>query len=268
MSLPAAIIESTRIGVNRVLSERSLKQALARAGLSAPVRFDEVTGSTNETALELAAAGTPEWTLVATGHQTAGRGRLGRSWEDRAGDALLFSIVLRPELEPGRAGLLSLLAGWAMAEACREACGVEVACRWPNDLVIADRKVGGILAESRVGAVVRHVVLGIGVNLARAPSGVDGAGAVGPCDPAELLAAFLQVFERRYEPTHPAFAGAVLAGYRQICATIGREVRATEVGGIAVEGRAVGVDEVGGLVVETRDGPRTIAFGEIEHLER
>src|SRR4029450_1199953 len=83
-----------------VLSEDALVRALERVGLRAPVRFDEVTASTQATALELAGTGTPEWTLVATGHQTQGRGRLGRTWLDRPGRALMFSLVLRPELDP------------------------------------------------------------------------------------------------------------------------------------------------------------------------
>ena len=85
-----------------MLSVTELERAFADLGLEAPVRFDEVTGSTNATALGMAEAGAPEWTLVAAGHQTAGRGRLGRTWTDRAGAALMFSFVVRPTLEAVR----------------------------------------------------------------------------------------------------------------------------------------------------------------------
>ena len=134
-----------------MLSVTELERALADLGLEAPVRFDEVTGSTNATALEMAEAGAPEWTLVAAGHQTAGRGRLGRTWTDRAGAALMFSFVVRPSLEPERAGLIPLLAGAAMAAAIRDVAGVDVRCKWPNDLLVGDSKVGGILVESSGG---------------------------------------------------------------------------------------------------------------------
>jgi BirA family biotin operon repressor/biotin-[acetyl-CoA-carboxylase] ligase len=98
-----------------LLSEAELERSLAAAGLQAPVRFEEVTGSTNAAALELAEGGAPEWTLVAAGHQTRGRGRLGRTWVDQPGDALMFSFVLRPaRIDPEHAGLIGLLAGWAM----------------------------------------------------------------------------------------------------------------------------------------------------------
>jgi len=81
-----------------MLSDHALTRALERVGLQAPVRFDEVTRSTQETALQMAADGAPEWTLVAAGHQIEGRGRLGRSWEDEPDRALMFSVVLRPDL--------------------------------------------------------------------------------------------------------------------------------------------------------------------------
>ena len=144
-----------------MLSEDALLRALERAGLNAPVRFEEVTASTQATALEMAAAGTPEWTLVAAGHQTQGRGRLGRTWLDEPGRALMFSFVLRPELDPGSGGLLTLLAGTSLASASSELADQRTACTWPNDLLVAGRKAGGILAESRVdGSRFEHVVIG------------------------------------------------------------------------------------------------------------
>lgn len=250
-----------------MLSENALRRALGRAGLDAPVRFDEVTGSTQRTALELAEAGAPEWTLVAAGHQTEGRGRLGRSWHDEPGQALMFSLVLRPDLTPERGGLLTLLAGWAMATACREV-GRDVFCKWPNDLLLDERKVGGILAESVVeGERFAHVALGVGVNLRSAPPDVAGSGALGDTDAAALLEAFVGHFAHRYEPGHPAFAGAVLEGYRGVSATLGRRVRALRAdGGLGPVGEAVDVDETGALVVRTARGLESLRFGEVEHL--
>ncbi|HJY31262.1 MAG TPA: biotin--[acetyl-CoA-carboxylase] ligase, partial [Actinomycetota bacterium] len=183
-----------------MLSEDALVRALERVGLRAPVRFDEVTASTQATALELAATGTPEWTLVAAGHQTQGRGRLGRTWLDGPGRALMFSFVLRPELDPASGGLLTLLAGTAMAQACFELADQRAACKWPNDLLVAGRKAGGILAESRIeGGRFDHVVIGVGVNLGEPPPDIPGAGAV-EAEDDELLDAFLSAFVRGYRP--------------------------------------------------------------------
>lgn len=251
-----------------MLSEQALARALERLGLDAPVRFDEVTRSTQLTALELAEAGAPEWTLVAAGHQTAGRGRLGRAWLDEPGRALMFSLVLRPDLSPELGGLVPLLAGACTAHACRDLTGTDVRCKWPNDVLVAAGKAGGIIAESLVGeARLEHVVLGVGVNLGTPPAGVPGAAAIGDVDPAVLLYAFLERFVRRYEPGHPAFPGAVLASYREACDTLGRTVRATTTAGAVVEGEAVDVDRSGALVVRTSAGLEAVRFGEIEHLE-
>ena len=146
-----------------------LERAARTAGLAAPVRWDEVTGSTNATAAAMAREGAPEWTLVGAGHQTAGRGRRDRTWQDRPGGALMVSVVLRPALEPVDAGLLSLLAGAAWAEAIEGVGGPTVRCKWPNDLMAGDDKVGGILAESLVeGDRLASVVIGSGINLVAA----------------------------------------------------------------------------------------------------
>jgi BirA family biotin operon repressor/biotin-[acetyl-CoA-carboxylase] ligase len=253
-----------------MLSEDALRRALERIGMDAPVRFEEVTGSTQQTARTMATEGAPEWTLVAAAHQTEGRGRLGRTWEDAPG-ALLFSLVLRPQLHADRAGLLTLLAGWAMATACRD-LGSEVGCKWPNDLYLGeeprDRKVGGILGESELdGDDLAWVVLGLGVNLGAVPTHVAGAASVAGLDEATLLEAFLAHFAARYQPGHPAFAGAVLEGYRGTSVTLGRWVRAiTDAGHLGVSGEAVDVDETGALIVRTDDGLKAVAFGEVEHL--
>jgi BirA family biotin operon repressor/biotin-[acetyl-CoA-carboxylase] ligase len=248
------------------MDKTDLERALAASGLDAPVRFDEVTESTNATALALADRGYPEWTLVGAAHQTAGRGRLGRTWEDEPGGSLLFSLVLRPAMEPGSVGLISLLAGASMSEAIRERTGLSVTCRWPNDLMIDDQKLGGILAESRFsGGSLRFVVVGIGVNLGAPP--IPGAAALGwKVDGPILLRSFVGVFAKRYMPGHPAFAQAVIRAWRPLAATLGRQVEAVVADGARMSGRAVDVDGYGGLIVETADGMRTVSFGEIRHL--
>jgi len=248
------------------LNEEALRRALRSAGLpDGGVRWDALTESTNATALAMAREGAPEWTLVAAGHQFAGRGRLGRTWESAPGDSLLFSVVLRPELPPDRAVLLTLLAGAAMALSCRVAGVQDVECKWPNDLLLGGAKVGGILAEAAVaGGRIEHVVIGVGVNLAGPPPGVEGAAGLGGLEAEPLLAGFLGGIG---EPIDPAsFTTKTLARYRPLCGTLGRRVRATTTDGRAVEGTAVDVDDDGALVVEAAAGRSTVGFGEVEHL--
>jgi BirA family biotin operon repressor/biotin-[acetyl-CoA-carboxylase] ligase len=246
-----------------------LSAAVREAGISAPFRFEHVTDSTNARGLAMARDGAPEWTIVAAGHQTAGRGRLGRTWLDDAGRSLLFSVVLRPELSPVLAGLVSLLAGAAMADACREMAAVEAGCKWPNDVLVRDRKLAGVLAEASVsGGRIDHLVLGVGVNLAPPSFGISAATGLEGADAAELLGAFLASFRATYRPSEPSFASEVVRRYRERSVTIGRAVRAETIGGDVVEGDAVGLDERGGLVVATATGAEVIGFGEIAHLDR
>jgi BirA family biotin operon repressor/biotin-[acetyl-CoA-carboxylase] ligase len=250
-----------------VRSEVDLERALAAAGLRAPVRWDEVTGSTNATALDLAMRGAPEWTLVSAGHQTEGRGRLGRTWEDADGRGLLCSIVLRPTFPPDDAGLLTLLAGAAWAEAAREVAGVHAEVKWPNDVLVDGGKAGGVLAESRVrGGRLDAVILGSGINL-EPPPGVDGAAGVGAAvDPVALLSAFLSGFRAGYEVPAERLSDRVRTRWRAVSATIGHDVDAARADGHRVAGRAVDVDPRGGLVLDTPDGPVVVAFGEVVHL--
>jgi BirA family biotin operon repressor/biotin-[acetyl-CoA-carboxylase] ligase len=246
------------------LSFETLTGIWSHAGLEAPVRFDEVTGSTNATAAELARQGAPEWTVVAAAHQTAGRGRRGRTWSDRPGSALLVSIVLRPDLPASHAGAVGLLAGAALADAAAEVADAATACKWPNDVLVAGRKAAGLLVEGAIaGERVQHLVLGMGVNLGQAP--VADAGAV-DAGAAELLTAFLGAFVPHYRPSEPGFALSAVAAYRPWCVTLGRRVRATTVEGSVVEGEAVDLDDQGGLIVDTGDGLVVVAFGDVEHV--
>ena len=248
-------------------SELDLERALAAAGLRAPVRWEEVTGSTNATAYALALDGAPEWTLVAAGHQTAGRGRLGRTWEDVAGRALLCSIVLRPSLSPEDAGLLTLLAGAAWAETARDVAGVHATAKWPNDLLVGDAKAGGVLAESRLTeGRLDVVILGSGINLV--PPSLEGpvASLGADVDPSALLTGFLERFRAGYEVDPPRLSDEVRARWRAVAATLGRDVEAARTDGVPIRGRAVDVDARGGLVLDTRDGLAVVAFGEVAHL--
>jgi BirA family transcriptional regulator, biotin operon repressor / biotin---[acetyl-CoA-carboxylase] ligase len=207
------------------LGQDSLRRAVLAAGIEVEPRWLDETASTNTDALALAESGAPEWTVVATGHQTAGRGRLGRSWNDVPGTSLLVSVLLRPSLLPDRAPLLTLLAAVAMVEAA----GLpSMRSKWPNDLLVGDRKVGG------------------------------------DPDAEGILSRYLAGLKDEYEHHH--FPDRVVARYAQVCSTLGRQVRATPVGGSVVEGLARDLDERGSLLVETEDGTQTVGFGEVVHL--
>jgi BirA family biotin operon repressor/biotin-[acetyl-CoA-carboxylase] ligase len=212
------------------------------------------TTSTNERARALAAAGAPHGTLVTAGAQTAGRGRQGRTWTAPAGRALLLSLVVR-DPDP----LLPLRAGLAVADLAGRGARV----KWPNDVLVNDRKVAGVLAEGRPQE--GWAVLGIGVNAAVDPASLppelrERAGTLGR-DPAELeaaLAELLAALDRRLaEP-----AAATLEALRARDALAGRPVRWA--GG---EGTGAGIDETGALVVRLADGDLTMLDAGEVHLE-
>jgi BirA family biotin operon repressor/biotin-[acetyl-CoA-carboxylase] ligase len=244
-----------------VLNDEALRRALGAVDADAPVRWNDVTTSTNDTAMAMAADGAPAWTLVAAGHQTGGRGRRGRRWEDRPGRALLCSVVLRPELDPDRLGLVSIAGGTAMAEALSAIAGLDVRCTWPNDLFLGDSKVGGVLAESEVaGSLVRHVVVGVGVNI-DAPDGVPGAGGIGEVDVEDLLGSYLLSLGELMSDLEE-----IRFRWSAVSRSLGRRVEATTVGGDAVRGVAADLDDTGALLVDTDAGRVRVAFGEVHHL--
>src|SRR5579875_1879015 len=133
-----------------------------------PVDVVALTGSTNADLLAAAAAGAPEGRVLAAEEQTAGRGRLGRSWASVPGGSLTFSVLLRPaEVAGSGRGWLPLLTGGAVATAVRAVAGVEGTLKWPNDVLVGDGKLAGILAEQTPDA--SAVVVGIGLNVATPP---------------------------------------------------------------------------------------------------
>jgi BirA family transcriptional regulator, biotin operon repressor / biotin---[acetyl-CoA-carboxylase] ligase len=122
--------------------------------------------STNRVAMELGYAGEPEGTLVLAEEQTAGRGRAGRSWHSERGAGLYFTLLLRPRLAPAQAPLLTMLAGLSAYAAIQGLTGLTPELKWPNDLLLNEKKVGGILTEMHAEpSVVRFVIVGIGINV-------------------------------------------------------------------------------------------------------
>ena len=229
------------------------------------MRWVEETDSTNTRLLEDARAGAPEGRVLVADHQTAGRGRLGRRWEAPPASSLLVSVLLRPTVPLARAHLVTMAAGLAASDACDDVAGVRPGLKWPNDLVVDDAKLAGLLAESVVdGDVLRALVVGMGLNVTAAPA--EGATALashatGAVDRRPLLDAWLRHLDARLD----ALDG-VLADYRPRCATLGREVRVELPGGDVVTGTAVDVTDAGHLVVDAGSGRTEVAVGDVVHV--
>ncbi len=226
----------------------------------AGTRFDDVrwfsfVDSTNRYLLQCAAQGAPEGVVAVADEQTAGRGRLGRTWVAPAGSALLVSVLLRPELPLEATHLVTLAAGLAALDAIDVLASVPAGLKWPNDVVIDDRKIAGILAEADgAGA----VVVGMGCNVvpgALAPELRDIATAV-PVDREELLVEWLVAYDARLAALDRVVVDAIARS-----ATLGRRVR-VELAHEAFEGTASALTGEGFLVV---DG-RIVSAGDVVHL--
>ena len=236
------------------------------------VEWHPETPSTNALAAEAARRREPEVYAVLTDLQTAGRGRLGRSWQAPAGTSLLMSLLTRPPVATSDLPLLSLLTGVALADAVRPHCpGATVELKWPNDLLVDGRKAAGILVERGPDDA---VIVGCGVNVdwrtAPRPDELSGASSLSEAagvaiDRWCLLACFLKEFGGRYR----GWCGAprhFLDDYRALCATVGRQVRVTRRAAPALVGVATGIADDGALLVATASGTERVAAGDVEHV--
>jgi BirA family biotin operon repressor/biotin-[acetyl-CoA-carboxylase] ligase len=259
------------------LRERDLQRALLRnPGPWTSVRVLEAVGSTNAEVAALARSGAESGTVLVAESQTAGRGRLDRTWAAPARSGLTFSVLLRPsEVAASSWGWFPLLAGVAVAGALGPLAELDVRLKWPNDVLVGDRKLAGILAERVEDA----LVLGIGINVSlRAdelpvPTAtslhLEGSAVV---DRMPVLLAVLRSMGRLYgefaDASGDADASGLRSSYRGLCSTLGAPVRAELPGGRAVTGTAVDVDESGRLILETPEGTEPIGAGDVIHLTR
>ena len=238
------------------------------------VRFYDELGSTNTELVEDARVGAPEGLVIVANHQTAGRGRLGRTWSAEPGTALLVSVLLRPPLPISEVPVVLTAAGLAACDAVEAVAGFRPKLKWPNDLVVDDRKLAGLLSESTPGEVTA-VVLGLGVNVSAgaypadlpepATSCEEVAGR--PVDRTELLVAFLTALEARYSTALVAGGrDRLMAAYRADSATLGRRVRVETPSG-TLDGTAARVAWNGQLIIEDDNGGQHVVnVGDVKHL--
>lgn len=232
----------------------------------APVRWFGRIDSTNRYALEQATGGAPEGLVVVADEQTAGRGRLGREWVAPPRASLLVSVLLRPDIATDRRHLLTLAAALAALDAASDVAGVAGSIKWPNDVVVDDRKVAGILAEATGDA----VVLGMGLNvrwdafppdLANTATALNLCGAAADVDTPAVLGAWLSALE-----SHVSNLDSVVRDAATRSATLGRRVR-VELPNETVTGLATTLTDDGYLVLRPDDGhERVVTSGDVVHL--
>ena len=254
------------------LNALSIQDGLATRFVGRTVVYWPEIGSTNDEAKRLAREGAPDGTLVITDYQTKGRGRLDRGWVAPRGSSLLMSIIFRPELAARQIQRLTMSCGLAVADAIEQQTGLRSGLKWPNDIVIAEAKAGGILTEIEVkGTDVEFAVVGMGLNVNLDPALLPAdmpVAATSLCHQSGadvprllLLWSVLEKIEERYlalkagKSPHDQWAARLV--------TLGQVVTVSGMGP-AVEGVAEGVDEDGSLLVRLADGLlETVLAGDV-----
>ena len=236
--------------------------------------FDTID-STNTYAKKLAMNGAPDGTVVIANNQTAGRGRMGRQFESPRDQGIYLTVLLRPDLPPQRLMPVTAMAGVAVCDAVEKVCGVRPGLKWPNDPVIGNRKLCGVLTEMSLEGEtgrVQYLVLGIGINVgqreedftpevARIATSLNSYLGRGVCR-AELAVALIRELERLYLTLLTGDLTEYLAAYRRDCVNLGKTVQLLGEGREVVT--AVDIDEEFGLVVRSENGmEKTVRSGEV-----
>ena len=257
-----------------------LRRKLVRpADLWQQISLVPETGSTNADLAEAARRGEPGGTVLITDYQSAGRGRLGRTWTAPPGTSIAMSVLLRPDgVDPQRWTWLPLLAGLAVTEAVRRAAGLAAVLKWPNDVLLGERKLCGILAERMETSIGPACVIGMGINVSltaaelpvpTATSLALAAGEAGRPAP-DRTAVILEVL-RALGVIVPQWLAspddiAVAEAYRARCATLGRRVQVLVSPSRTVAGVVTDIDTDGRLVVQTSTGREVFGAGDVMHL--
>lgn len=235
------------------------------------LHFDK-TDSTNDQAKREAERGAAHGTLVVADTQSAGKGRRGRSWSSPAGTGIFMSLILKPELRPEYASMLTLVTALSAAEAIEETTGLAPMIKWPNDLVVNKKKVIGILTEmSTEMEQIHYIVIGIGinVNMETLPPELSETAtslkieAGRKFSRANLIEAFLGYFEENYEKFEETCDLSLLADeYNRRLINRGKTVKVLDPAG-EYTAKALGANEKGGLLIEREGRMEVITSGEV-----
>jgi BirA family biotin operon repressor/biotin-[acetyl-CoA-carboxylase] ligase len=277
----AAVVSEAEQLSRQPLSAVAVRTAvLAGSALFTSVEVVASTGSTNADLLAAAGAGAAAGSVLVAEEQTAGRGRLDRSWQSQPGAGLTFSVLLRPQdVAPGGRGWLPLLTGVAVTGALGAQTGVQARLKWPNDVQASGPdgpcKLAGILAEQAGGAIVVGVGLNVSATRAELPPGQATSlllAGGSNLDRQAILTAILGELERWYlcwtgaEAPGDAASSGLRDAYLQVCSTVGQQVRVELPGGGVLTGRASDVDESGRLLVAAPDGVHPVSAGDVVHV--
>ncbi len=228
--------------------------------LGKDIRYFDSIASTMDAAFQLGVEGVGEGTVVCAESQTKGKGRLGRNWASPKGKGIYMSVILRPALTPADLTQLTLLGAVAVCEAVGKFCDVPAKIKWPNDILVNNKKLAGILTESSAEMDrVRFVVVGIGVNVSTPlsqmpPHSTSIKNETGKkVSRVVLMREILRSLESWYMTLGGNGFASVITRWKELSSTLGRHIRLVDPSG-NVEGEAIDLDEYGGLIIRGENG--------------
>jgi BirA family biotin operon repressor/biotin-[acetyl-CoA-carboxylase] ligase len=248
-----------KLRISDNLDRDAIIRGLGSTIFSRNLILHERIDSTNRLARELALKGAEEGTVVLAEEQTTGKGRLDRVWLSPGHTNLLFTIILRPTLNPDDTFILTMILAVAVIDSVKEMSGLDILIKWPNDLCIHQKKLGGILTEFSVrDKRLRHVILGLGLNVNWRPGGNDDimypvtsilAESGHMISRNELLSGILKRFEEHYQETLSGKEEDFYMKWNQLSMVIGKDVEIISPDEI-VRGKAVRIDRQGALILK------------------
>lgn len=231
------------------------------------VHFYESVGSTNNTAQALAEKGAPEGTIVIADRQTKGKGRLGRRWFSPAESGIYFSCILRPEILPNEVPKITLVAAVSAVKAIREFSGSKAFIKWPNDIIISDRKAGGILTELNAETDrVNFLIMGIGINVNTPKKTLPEGGTSIKAESKSsedfsrlpLIKILLSFLDKEYAVFKKDGFSPVRNEFKSYSCTLGRDVKIRTSNKRKIFGKAIDVNKNGALVVKLSNGTKEV----------
>ncbi|MDA8278464.1 MAG: biotin--[acetyl-CoA-carboxylase] ligase [Actinomycetota bacterium] len=239
--------------------------------------YSEISTSTNSELLAYAKEGGLEGSVLVTDHQSSGKGRLGRTWSDEPGTSLLMSILLRPKVAIDAYFFISMTLGISIVETLQDH-GIEAKLKWPNDLLVGEKKLAGVLAEVETGEE-NILVIGVGVNLNQSSEqlaelqrpatsvAVETSRTFDSTQRLNFAKAVVERFREKYQLLQVSKNRTELVSfYRRHSATIGKFVRVDFVDGETLTGNCLDITERGELMVEVESCIRMVDSADVHHL--
>ena len=256
-----------------LMTEAEIKSLMHTEWVAKEVLYFDTIDSTNTKAQELAEKGYPSGTLVVADKQESGKGRRGRSWVSPSGTGIFMTLMIKPDINPNNASMLTLVAALAVAKAITSVTGEEALIKWPNDIVVNSKKVCGILTEMNAQFdYINHIVVGIGINVhnERFPEEISQMASSLMIEAggkrfhrAQIIAETMSYFEQYYDTfLKTQDLSALVREYDELLVNMNKAVRVLDPKE-PFDGKAMGITPKGELIVDTWESRKLVSSGEV-----